>query len=54
MYMSVQLTAENTWWLFHVEMFRHSAGVDTVQTQGWSVVESEQEFAELEAAKKLA
>ena len=32
----------------------HSAGVDTVQVQGWSVVEREQEFAELEAAKKLA
>ena len=32
----------------------HSAGVDTVQAQGWSVVEREQPFAELEAAKKFA
>ena len=32
----------------------HSAGGDTVQAQGWSVVEREQPFAELEAAKKFA
>ena len=31
-----------------------SAGVDTIQAQGWSVVEREQAFAELEAAKKFA
>ena len=31
-----------------------SAGVETVQAQGWSVVERKQAFAELEAAKKLA
>ena len=30
-----------------------SAGVDTVQAQGWSVVERKQAFAELEAAKSL-
>ena len=30
----------------------HSAGLDTVQAQGWSVVEREQAFTELEAAKK--
>ena len=30
----------------------HSAGVDTVQAQGWSFVEREQAFDELEAAKK--
>ena len=32
----------------------HSAGADTVQAQGRSVVEREQAFAELEAAKKFA
>ena len=32
----------------------HSAGVDTIQAQGWSVVEREQPFAELEAAEKFA
>ena len=32
----------------------HSAGVVTVQAQGWSVVEREQPFAELETAKKFA
>ena len=32
----------------------HSAGVDTVHAQGWSVVEREHPFAELEAAKKFA
>ena len=30
----------------------HSAGVDTIQAQGWSFVEREQAFAELEAVKK--
>ena len=30
-----------------------SAGVDTVQAQGWSVVERKQAVAELEAAKSL-
>ena len=30
----------------------HSAGVDNVQAQGWSFVEREQAFDELEAAKK--
>ena len=29
-----------------------SAGIDTIQAQGWSVVERKQAFAELEAAKK--
>ena len=29
------------------------ASVDTVQAQGWSVVERKQPFAELEAAKKF-
>ena len=37
-----------------VDTESHSAGVDTVQAQGWSVVEREQAFAELEAAKKFA
>ena len=32
-------------------MERCSAGVETVQAQGWSVVERKQAFAELEAAK---
>ena len=30
----------------------HSAGVDTVKAQGWSFVEREKAFAELEVAKK--
>ena len=30
------------------------AGIETVQVQGWSVVEREQAFTELEAAKTLA
>ena len=38
----------------YVRMESHSAGIDTVQVQGWSVVEREQAFAELEATKKLA
>ena len=38
----------------NVHTERHSAGVDTVQVQGWSVVEREQPFAELEAAKKFS
>ena len=35
-------------------MESHSAGVDTVQAHRWLVVEREQVFAELEAAKKFA
>ena len=31
-----------------------SADVGTIQAQGWSVVERERAFAELEAANKLA
>ena len=31
-----------------------SAGIDTIQVQGWSVVEREQAFIELEAATKFA
>ena len=31
-----------------------SAGVDTVQAQGWSVVERRRAFAELEAGRKFA
>ena len=34
-----------------VRMERRSAGVETVQAQGWSVVERKQEFAELETTK---
>ena len=37
----------------HIRTEGGLAGVDTVQAQGWSVVERKQAFAELEAAKSL-
>ena len=30
-----------------------SAGIDTVEAQGWSVVEREQAFTEIKAVKRL-
>ena len=54
--MGVRLTVENAYrggcLCGDVHTESHSAGGDTVQAQGWSFVEREQAFAELEAAKK--